>query len=160
MGRYRTAVQVAQVTGSTPRVAADDRAGRWKYGFGLNGEIPLADDGDPGLFLLAGWSAGATETWAFTEIDRSVSFGGQLDGSHWGRDDDWFAVGMVINGLSGAHKDYIADGGAGFMIGDGRLRYAPETILETYYNLKLNVNFRLTPAYQHTPHPTYTPHPL
>lgn len=155
MGRYRTAVQVAQQTGNTPDITLDDKAGRLKYGFGLNAEVPLADGGNTGLFFRAGWNDGQTETWAFTEIDRTLSLGGQLSGARWGRDDDWLAMGTAINGLSSAHKDYIAAGGVGFMIGDGKLNYAPETILETYYSLKIDDYFRLSPDYQFILNPAY-----
>ncbi len=43
-----------------------------------------------------------------------------------------------INGLSGAHRDFLAAGGKGLLIGDGRLNYDNECILETYYALALN----------------------
>ncbi len=35
--------------------------------------------------------------------------------------------------LSAAHRDFLAAGGLGLLIGDGRLNYRPEQILETYY---------------------------
>ena len=63
--------------------------------------------------------------------------------------------GVVVNGLSQAHRAYLAAGGLGFIIGDGRLNYGAETILESYYNLELskaaNVSFDMqgvaNPAY-------------
>ncbi|MBV8538438.1 MAG: carbohydrate porin [Alphaproteobacteria bacterium] len=157
MGNYDEAVQIAQATGTTPSVQADDKVGRWKYGFGLNMEIPLADNGNTGLFFRAGWNDGRTETWMFTEIDRSLSVGGQLMGSHWGRDDDWVGLGVAVNGLSSQHKAYLAAGGSGFMIGDGALpHYKPETIVETYYNFTLiNPYLRLGPDYQFIANPAY-----
>jgi high affinity Mn2+ porin len=36
---------------------------------------------------------------------------------------------MAINGLSEPHREYLADGGVGFLLGDGRLNYGPEEIL-------------------------------
>ena len=155
MGNYSQALQLAQQAGTTPDVTATDRVGRWKYGFGLNAEVPLADDGNTGLFFRAGWNDGHTETWAFTEIDKTLSFGGQLSGTHWGRDNDWWAVGTAINGLSAEHKAYLAAGGSGFMIGDGKLNYAPETILETYYSFAINDYLRLSPDYQFIVNPAY-----
>jgi len=35
---------------------------------------------------------------------------------------------VAANGLSDAHVDYLAAGGLGFELGDGRLSYRPETI--------------------------------
>jgi hypothetical protein len=39
---------------------------------------------------------------------------------------------LVTNGLSTAHCEYLALGGLGFLLGDGALSYARETILEEY----------------------------
>jgi hypothetical protein len=156
MGNYEEALRIARATGTTPSVAADDRSGRWKYGFGLNLEIPLADNGNTGVFVRAGWNDGRTETWAFTEIDRSLSLGGQLSGTHWRRDDDWVGLAVAVNGLSSQHKAYLAAGGTGFMIGDGALpNYAPETIVETYYSFALNRYIRFSPDYQFVANPAY-----
>ena len=51
----------------------------------------------------------------------------------------------MSNGLSDAHKDYLAAGGVGFIIGDGALNYAREDIVETYYDfqIKKGINFTL-----------------
>ena len=42
-------------------------------------------------------------------------------------------IAVAGNGLSEAHAHYLARGGLGFELGDGRLGYRPETIAETYY---------------------------
>jgi carbohydrate-selective porin OprB len=137
MGDYREALALAARSGTDPDVAADGRNGRHKYGFGLNGELPLADEGETGLFMRAGWNDGATETFAFTEVDRQLSIGAQVSGAHWRRAADRVGVAAVVEGLSGPHHDYLAAGGAGFLLGDGRLTYGPEQILEIYYRLQL-----------------------
>ena len=68
---------------SRPRAARNPtssrtmRTGRKKYGFGLNIEQPLADDGATGVFARLGWNNGKTESFAFTEVDRLASFGGE-----------------------------------------------------------------------------------
>jgi high affinity Mn2+ porin len=36
----------------------------------------------------------------------------------------------VANGLSAPHRDYLAAGGYGFIIGDGKLNYSHELIAE------------------------------
>jgi len=137
MGDYREELAIAAASNTVPDVAADARDGRHKYGFGVNGELPLADQGETGLFLRLGWNDGATESFVFTEVDRLASIGGQLSGSHWRRPQDRLGLGLVIEGLSGAHHDYLAAGGSGFLLDDGRLNYAHEEILESYYRLQV-----------------------
>jgi len=56
-----------------PDLGPTRRSGAKKYGFGLNLEQELTRD--LGAFARYGWSDGKTETWAFTQIDRSVSGG-------------------------------------------------------------------------------------
>jgi high affinity Mn2+ porin len=137
MGNYREALALAAETGTAPDIVADDRQGRHKYGFGLSIEQPLADDGETGVFARLGWNDGHTESFAFTEVDRLVSFGAQLSGAHWTRTDDRLGAALAIEGLSAPHRDYLAAGGNGFLLGDGALNYGHEQILEIYYNARL-----------------------
>lgn len=58
-----------------------------------------------------------------------------LKGTSCRRVDDEVALAFVANGLSTDHSDYLAAGGYGFIIGDGRLNYSPEMIAELYYKL-------------------------
>jgi high affinity Mn2+ porin len=44
-------------------------------------------------------------------------------GNSWGRPKDKFGLGGAINGLSGPHRDFLAAGGLGLLIGDGALKY-------------------------------------
>jgi hypothetical protein len=136
MGDYREALARAAASGAVPEVAADDREGRRKYGLGFNAEQPLADQGQTGLFLRLGWNDGKTEDFVFTEVDRHVSLGGQLAGSRWQRPDDRLGLAIAVDGLAGPHRAYLGAGGSGFLLGDGRLSYAPEQILEAYYRLQ------------------------
>src|SRR5438105_3703650 len=62
MGDYRDALALGARAGGTPDVTRTRRAGRVKYGFGLNVEQPLTEDGATGFFGRAGWNDGATET--------------------------------------------------------------------------------------------------
>jgi hypothetical protein len=133
MGDYRDALALAAREHATPDVTRARRADRVKYGFTLNLEQPLTGDGETGLFARAGWNDGATETFAFTEADWALSAGAQVAGGWWHRPDDRVGVAVAANGLSDAHADYLARGGVGFELGDGRLRYRPETIVESYY---------------------------
>ncbi|MBV9911665.1 MAG: carbohydrate porin [Sinobacteraceae bacterium] len=134
MGIYEEALRLA-AAGGPPAIVADDRDGRIKYGAGLNIEQALADEGETGVFARLGWNDGHTESFAFTEVDRLLSFGGQLSGAHWMRAEDRVGAAVAIEGLSAPHREYLAAGGTGFLLGDGRLAYAHEQILEIYYRL-------------------------
>ena len=155
MGVYRDAIAVAARTGQVPNIVADDRPGRHKIGFGINAEIPLNDAGDTGIFARYGWNDGATESFAFTEVDRNLQIGGQLSGAHWGRAHDHVAVACVIDGLSSDHRDYLAAGGSGFLLGDGRLRYGTERIVEAYYSFQVMPHVWLSPDVQFIQNPGY-----
>lgn len=149
MGSYRETID-------TPAFGMDitrSRQYRVKYGGGINLEQELR--ADLGIFLRAGWNDGHTETWAFTEIDRTVSLGMSLKGIRWGRPEDTVGLAGVINGLSRDHADYLVAGGVGFIIGDGKLSYAPEQIIEAYYQWKLLPRIELTADTQSINHPAY-----
>jgi hypothetical protein len=158
MGIYSQALAIAFTDGSTPNIVADDRDGRKKYGFGINAEQPLADDGASGVFARLGWNDGKTESFAFTEVDRLASVGGELSGKHWQRADDVAGVAVADEGLSAWHREYLAAGGLGFLLGDGRLDYAHEQILEAYYRLQLPwqwAHVQLSPDYQFIRNPGF-----
>jgi high affinity Mn2+ porin len=128
--------------------------GRHKYGFGINAGQYLSKDF--GVFAKASFNDGHTETWFFTEIDRSLSFGGVLKGTKWKRNEDELGLAFVANGLSSPHRNYLAAGGYGFLIGDGKLNYATEMIAELYYKINAyQKKFFLTPDYQFIINPAY-----
>jgi high affinity Mn2+ porin len=153
MGDYAEALTRAQASGQTPDIVADDRPGRVKYGVGLSVERPLADSGETGMFVRAGWNDGHAEDFAFTEADRHLSAGLQLAGTRWGRAHDRLGIAGVRHGLSAAHRAYLAAGGKGFLLGDGRLDYAGEMIVETYYGMQLNPHATVSPDVQFIVHP-------
>jgi high affinity Mn2+ porin len=155
MGIYRQAIDRGLSAGARPDVAADDREGRRKVGCGLNVEQPLADDGETGLFLRLGWNDGRTEDFAFTEVDRVVSGGVQVAGASWHRPEDRVGLGATAHGLSRDHRDYLAAGGLGFLLGDGALRYGWEEILELYYRFQLGKHWQLSPDVQAIRNPGY-----
>ena len=99
------------------------RAYRIKYGFGVSFDKEMTPD--LGFLLRAGWNDGQSETWAFTEIDATAAVGLLLKGTAGAGRNDEVGLAGVVNGLSDAHRDYLAAGGLGFIIGDGRLNYAP-----------------------------------
>lgn len=124
-----------------------------KYGFYANMEQAITQD--VGIFARASWNDGQTEILSFTDIDRSVSGGVSIKGSSWGRTNDTIGIAGAINGLSNAHRDFLAAGGIGLLIGDGQLNYSEEKILEAYYAYNLNKWSTLTFDYQFVADPSY-----
>jgi high affinity Mn2+ porin len=158
MGIYREAIDIAAAHDTTPNIVADDHRGRVKYGFGFGFEQPLADSGNTGVFLRLGWNDGKTEDFVFTESDRHLSGGFQLAGTLWSRPDDRLGVADVVDGISEDHRDYLAAGGLGFLVGDGALRrYGAENVIEIYYRLQVpHLAFaQISPAIQHVANPGY-----
>jgi high affinity Mn2+ porin len=132
---------------------AQTRTGRIKYGYVINVEQAITDD--IGLFGRWSWNDGKTEIMAFADIDASLSLGASIKGRRWGRPDDVIGLGGAINGLSQDHRDFIAAGGLGVLIGDGQLNYRNERVLEAYYAHALNKQFTLTADYQLITNPGY-----
>ncbi len=155
MGNYAEALAIARANNALPDIAADDKPGRTKYGWGLNLEQSLADGGETGAFARLGWSDGKNESFVFTEVDRHVSGGVQLSGTHWGRKNDRVGMAGVQTEIVQVHRDYLAAGGLGFLLGDGRLNYGPEQILETYYRAQLGDYFQAGPDVQYIRNPGY-----
>jgi len=137
-----------------PNVDSTQAYGRHKVGFGISADQNIT--GDLGVFAKASYNDGHTETWFFTEIDRSVSLGAVLKGTTWKRPDDEIGLAFIGDGLSSEHRAYLADGGYGFIIGDGKLNYAPEMVAELYYKINAyQKKLWLTPDYQFILNPAY-----
>jgi hypothetical protein len=122
------------VSGGAPDVTATRRNGTLKYGFGMNAEQEIT--GDIGVFARLGWNDGKTESFAFTAIDR-------------------LATELTASGISGVHALYLARGGYDFLIGDGRLRYGPEYVSETYYSVRVFPGVFASLDLQHVSNPAY-----
>ena len=150
MGSYEQALQSLP---SAPDVTATRATGRTKAGFAASANQDLG--GGLGVFLRLSYNDGKNETWAFTEIDRSIAGGAVQSGSRWGRPDDEAGIALVVSGLSDEHRRYLAAGGLGFIIGDGRLSYAPEILGEAYYRFALTREVALGVNYQPVVHPAY-----
>lgn len=139
---------------STTDITATRKYSRNKYGAVINIEQPLSDSW--GFFARGSWNDGKNETWAFTEIDHSVSLGFVQRDGFLKRESDEIGFATVANGISTPHRNYLTRGGEGFMIGDGNLSYANEWITEVYYKINLFYEgFWLTPDYQFVVNPAY-----
>jgi len=152
MGRFRDALDFAAAAGSTPDVAPV-RKRNVKTGYVVNAEQEITDD--LGAFAKWSWNDGRTETYAFAEIDHSASFGVALNGKRIGRERDVLGAAWVLNGLDGPHRDFLAAGGAGFFVGDGRINYRAERIIDIYYSAAVAKGIALSLDYQHVRNPGY-----
>lgn len=151
MGNYQIAL--AQ-NPTAPDITSTRMYGRYKYGVGLNVEQQVGEN--YGMFARASWNDGQNETWAFTEIDQSASIGIVNTAGLIRKASDEFGLGLVVNGISADHRAYLKSGGYGFMIGDGKLNYAPEMIFEVNYKVNLFYQgFWITPDYQFVLNPAY-----
>jgi hypothetical protein len=154
MGSYRDAIN-GYLSGkdSVPDITLYRKQGRVKYGFGLNMEQELT----PVLtaFARLGWNDGKNESFAYTEIDRTSATGAALKGSVWHRSQDKLGAAFVIDALSRDHREYLALGGLGFILGDGRLNYGLEKIFETYYTAHLWRGVSMAFDYQNVTNPGY-----
>ena len=124
-----------------------------KYGVGINAEQELSTSF--GVFFKASWNDGKTATWAFTEIDRSISAGINIKGRRWRRPNDNIGIAQVINGISSDHREFLKAGLYGFIIGDGKLTYGAESITEIYYQAKITHSFFAAFDYQFVNNPAY-----
>jgi len=151
MGSYQQVLDDPAIYGNS--IAATRAYGRKKYGLAVSIEQQLT--GGLGAFLRLSANDGATETWAFTEIDRSLVLGVVQDGELWRRPQDEAGAAIVVDGLSSPHRRYLEGGGLGFIIGDGALSYAPELLGEIYYKLRLVDAISVSAIYQPVVNPAY-----
>lgn len=153
MGGYAEAVEQSQATGLPVDIAS---VRRWavRGGFSLSAEQQV--NADMGFFLRAGWAEGDKEVYEFTDVDRTVSAGLSMTGSRWGRAGDTVGLAAVVNAPSEQLKAFLAAGGLGILIGDGKLiNSGPERILESYYSLALFKAAHLSFDYQFVDNPGY-----
>ncbi len=151
MGNYLQAI--AEDSGHAPDITVTRAYGRSKYGFEVNIDQQLRKNFS--AFSRTSWNDGKNETWMFTEIDRSFSLGCALDGPFRKPGDDIIRGAVVINGISDDHRMYLEAGGKGFIIGDGKLNYGSEIILEAQYLTHITNYFALSGDYQFVMNPGY-----
>ena len=154
MGIYRVAVQqYLEGMDAAPSITAHGLQSTAKYGFGVNIEQPVTHN--ISVFGRFGWNNGRTESYVYTEADQSVSAGVAVYGRQWGRMRDKAGVAFVSNAISGDHREYLALGGTGFILGDGHLTYGREKIVEGYYTCHIWKGTYLGPDLQHVNNPGY-----
>jgi hypothetical protein len=124
-----------------------------KYGFGVNLEQNLAR----GITAFArwGWDDGKTESFAYTEVDSTFAEGIVVNGTKWHRKQDRAGASFVSNGIKKDHQVYLADGGLGFLLGDGKLNYERENIVEAFYTAHVWRGIYVAPGVQHINNPGY-----
>ncbi len=126
---------------------------RSRHGFGLNLEQELT--ANLGAFARLGWNNGQAETWMFTEVDATATLGLSWKGTAWHRANDTIGLGGALNDLSNIHRAFLAAGGAGITVGDGKLHPGLEEIVELYYDCALQPWLHLTGDFQAVNHPGY-----
>jgi high affinity Mn2+ porin len=150
MGNYNESVLLNPVQ---PDITSTANYANHKIGFIINAAQQLNEY--LGAYTRFSYNDGRNETWAYTEIDRSLNIGFQYD-KHPSDETNVLGLGVVINGLSKPHRNYLAAGGYGFIIGDGKLNYAPEIITEFYYRFSFfSDHLQISPDYQFVIDPAY-----
>ena len=149
MGNYQETIDNPSLAENINLTAAY----RSKYGFGINLEQEIRKN--LGAFARLGWSDGKNQTWEFTDVDRTATAGISLKGTGWRRPEDTVGLAAVVNGISAAHRQFLAAGGLGITVGDGALDYGSERVGEVYYNWKIAKRFQLTFDYQFAQNPAY-----
>lgn len=153
MGRFSDAIRLSQSSGR-PADIAGVRHYQGRMGWGLDYEQQLRDD--LGLFARVGWADGGKEPFEFTDVDRTAAAGLSLKGTRWKRADDTVGVALVVNEISKMHQKFLADGGMGILVGDGKLPHpGPESSFEAYYSVSVIKPIKLTFDYQFIDNPGY-----
>ena len=154
MGNFDDALAYQHVQGDATPNVANVRRNQNKIGAGLNFEQSITDS--VGIFGRFGFNNGHTETYQFSEADRSVSGGVSVKGLPWGREKDTLGLAVANTDISEAHRNYLAAGGLGAFIGDGKLpNYRSERLIEAYYNFALTSHASLAADFQRISNPAY-----
>lgn len=152
MASYSQATQILLAHGPGADISAA-QAYRLKFGFGLNWEQEIANS--VGLFSRIGWNDGQEQGWMFSDVAYTASLGTSIKGDAWHRPGDTFALAGVANFASHKEQEFFEAGGLGILAGDGKLNYAPEEALETYYSCNITDNLFLTGDYQFVNDPAF-----
>ena len=106
MGLYREAVnQYLSGKSPTPNIVSVETYGEVKYGFAGNAEQELTQDFR--VFGRFGWNEGQHESFAYTEVDQTIEFGGDYVGRKWSRPYDKVGLAFVTNAIKKDHQNYL-----------------------------------------------------
>jgi high affinity Mn2+ porin len=153
MALLQDAIAYGEANGVPPELAPVRRY-RKRDGVSINLEQQLTPH--VGMFARLGDAGGNVESYDFTDIDQTASVGVSVNGGLWRRPADTVGLAGVVNAASRDHCLYLAAGGLGILVGDGRLPHAGhEHILETYYEAALVSAVHVTLDYQWVGNPAY-----
>jgi high affinity Mn2+ porin len=154
MGTYRDAIAIYEADPTQPPdIVATRKQGTIKYGFGVNFQQEFTSD--VWAFGRWGWNEGQHESFAYTEADSTLQLGVYAKGTRWHRSLDRLGATFISNGIGAYHQHYLADGGLGFILGDGGLNYGRETIEEAFYTIHAWRGLYFAVDYQHINNPGY-----
>jgi high affinity Mn2+ porin len=154
MGTYRDAIAIySEDPTQPPDITATRKQGTIKYGFGINFQQEFSSD--VWAFGRWGWNEGQHESFAYTEADSTLQLGVYAKGTRWHRSLDRLGATFISNGIGAYHQTYLADGGLGFILGDGGLNYGRETIEEAFYTIHTWRGLYFAVDYQHINNPGY-----
>ncbi|HEY3812248.1 MAG TPA: carbohydrate porin [Caulobacteraceae bacterium] len=153
MGTYADALALADATHTTPDTALV-RQYRSRTGIAIDWEQEVAKA--VGVFARAGWDQGDVEPYEFEDMDNTYAVGASVKGSRWNRPDDVWAIAGEVGGISKAHEAYLADGGLGILVGDGKLPHeGDERVLETFYSVPVAKTVHASFDYQVFQNPAF-----
>jgi high affinity Mn2+ porin len=153
MGSYEDAIALAEATDERPNTAL---VRRYRSRDGLSLDLQQKITSDLGGFVRAGIAGGKEEVYEFADIDETVAAGLSMAGKRWGLPKDTVGLAGIVNGISKDYESYLALGGLGILIGDGRLPHpGPEEIAETYYDHAIGRYVHIALDYQFVNNPAY-----
>ena len=154
MGDYRQQIN-AYLAGQTPTpdITAHTLTDSMKYGVGFNFEQEVSENAR--VYGRFGWNEGQHESYAYTEVDQTFAAGADYALKHFNRPNDKLGITYVTNAIKKDHQNYLKLGGKGFLLGDGKLNYAREDILEAYDNVHAWRGVYYALDLQYIAHPGY-----
>ena len=132
MGSYGDAIAAFRIgEDDVPDATKYRRAGTVKRGVAAT--VTQTLPGDLDAFVGAGIAGGDAEAFGTTEADDDLRAGIELRGRSWRRAGDRTGIGFASSGLAALHRTYLELGGTGTLLGDGKLHYGREDLMEAYY---------------------------
>ena len=108
-----------------------------------------------GVFLRFSINDGKSESMGYTQADRALNIGFSRFMNFINRPDDLFGIAFSSNDLSKGHRQFVTEGGNGFMMGGGEITYGSECAFETFYRYTVFHNAEITLNYQFIVNPGY-----